>query len=237
MEIISMYYCFKFSDDSEEIFYLGIDKKNFELINNIPNTLPSWTKLSFHQCPHCSLDPETYPYCPLAANMVNIVKRFSKFLPYQEVHLDVITDERMISQDTTIQAAIGSLMGLVMAASGCPHTAYFKPMARFHLPLANAAETIYRSVSMYLMAQYLLYKEGKEVDLDLQGLAQIYENIHTVNTSIAERFLAASKKDSSIDAVVQLDIYAMTFLGIPEEPLEEIRYLFNPYFIESPSTH
>ena len=152
MDIISVYYCFKFPDDLEEIFHLAINAQTFELMNNIPETLPEWTRLTFHQCFHCPLDLETYPNCPLAANMVNIVKRFNKFLPYQEVHLDVITEERMISQDTTIQAAVGSLMGLVMATSGCPHTAYFKPMARFHLPLASSAETIYRSASMYLMA-------------------------------------------------------------------------------------
>ena len=43
-------------------------------------------------------------------------------------------------------------------------------MARFHLPLASSAETIYRSVSMYFMAQYFLAKEGKEPDLELEGI-------------------------------------------------------------------
>lgn len=229
MDIVSLYYHFKFKDDTEEVFELHIDKQKFELMNR-PANLPSWTVLSFHQCSHCPLDPEKSPHCPLAANMVNIVKRFDKFLPYEKVHLDVTTEERTISQDTTIQAAVGSLMGLVMASSGCPHTAYFKPMARFHLPLASPEETIFRSASMYLMAQYFLNKEGKEVDIELKGLAEIYENIHTVNATIAERFLAAKEKDSSIDAVVQLDIYAMTFLGIPEEPLEDIRPLFHAFF-------
>ncbi len=230
MEIVSIYYQFKFQDDSNEVFELHIDQRNFELINVAPANLPSWTALTFHQCPHCPLDPQNSPHCPLAANMVNIVKRFDKFLPYENVHLDVTTEERTISQDTTVQAAVGSLMGLVMATSGCPHTACFKPMARFHLPLASSAETIYRSASMYLMAQYFLHKEGKEVDIELRGLADIYEAIHIVNTTTAERFLAAREKDSSIDAVVQLDIYAMTFLGIPEEPLEEVRPLFHSFF-------
>jgi len=229
MEIISIYYHFTFKNDSKEIFELHIDKQNFELISAASATLPSWTALTFHQCPHCPLDPQNSPHCPLAASMVNIVKRFDTFLPYEKVHLGVITEDRTISKDTTIQAAVGSLMGVVMATSGCPHTAYFKPMARFHVPLASSAETIYRSASMYLMAQYFLCKEGKEVDLELKGLGEIYENIHTVNTTIAERFLAAREKDSSIDAVVQLDIYAMTFLGIPEEPLEEIRPLFHSF--------
>ncbi len=230
MNIMSIYYGFKFADDSEEVFHLQIDAQKFELINNIPDTLPSWAQLSFHQCPHCPLSPETHPNCPLAANLANLVPRFNRFLPYEKTHLDVITEERRISQDTTVQASVGSLMGLVMATSGCPYTAFFKPMARFHLPLASAEETIYRSVSMYLMAQYFLHKEGQDIDFGLRGLEQVYENIHTVNTSIAERFLAASEKDSSIDAVVQLDIYAMTFLGILDEPLEELRPLFEAFF-------
>lgn len=230
MEPISIYYCFKFDDETEEIFQFHVDPQTYELVENAPEKSPSWIKLDFHQCPHCPLNPETHPYCPLAATLLNFVKRFNALLPYQQVHLDVITDERMFSQDTTVQAAVGSMMGLVMPISGCPHTSYFKPMARFHLPLASTAETIYRSASMYLMAQHFLYKEGKTPDLDLQGLAEIYENIHTVNATIAERLLAASHKDSSVDAVVQLDVYAMTFLGIPEEPLEEIRPLFVPYF-------
>ncbi len=235
MEPLSIYYHFEFPDETEETFHLEIDPETFELTNMIPETLPSWTKLTFHQCPHCPLDIATHPYCPLAASQIELIKSLAYFLPYQEVHLDVLIEKRRFSQDTTIQAALGSLMGLIMPASGCPITAYFKPMARFHLPLASSAETIYRSVSMYFMAQYFLAKEGKTPDLDLQGMAKIYEAVHLMNTSIAERFLAASKKDSTVDAVVQLDIYAMTFLGILEQPLEEIQHLFHAYF-ERPLT-
>ena len=57
-----------------------------------------------------------------------------------------------------------------MATSGCPHMDFFKPMARFHLPLANAEETVYRATSMYLLAQYFLQREGKEADMELEGL-------------------------------------------------------------------
>ena len=237
MDSITFTYMFTFPDGLKEEFVLKIDPQNFELIDNIPSDLPAWTKLTYHQCPHCPLDETKHPHCPLAANLLPIVKRLSNFLPYQKVHLDVRTNERTISQDTTIQAAVGSLMGLVMPTSGCPHTAYFKPMARFHLPLAGSAETIYRSVSMYIMAQFFLHEKNQQllqddledVDFAMSGLAQIYENIHMVNTALAERFLAASKKDSSVDAIVQLDIYAMTFLGILDEPLDELRPLFSAY--------
>lgn len=231
MDTFSIEYCFTFPDNKEETVHLEVDTTTFELVNNIPSQLPYWTSLDFHQCSHCPLDKQVHLRCPLASNMVNIVKRLTAFLPYQKLHLDVITKERAFSHDTTLQAAVGSLMGFVMPTSGCPYTAYFKPMARFHVPLASSAETIYRSVSMYVMAQYFLYNdEQKPIDTELKGLAKIYEDLHEVNTTMAERFLAASKQDSSVDAIVQLDIYAMTFLGIPEDPLNELKHLFEAFF-------
>ncbi len=232
MKTQSISYYLTFPDQSQTMFLLEIDLATMELINHLPDSLPDWTRLTFHQCPHCPLDSVRHPYCPLAANQVNIIKQIGPFLPYHKVHLEVVTAERKMTQETSLQAAFGSLMGLVMPLSGCPHAAYFKPMARFHVPLANASETMYRSVSMYFMAQYFLHKDGKSVDLNLTGLSRIYENIHTVNASIAERFIAASAQDSSVDALVQLDIYAMTFLGILEEPLQELRPLFSAYFDE-----
>ena len=34
--------------------------------------------------------------------------------------------------------------GLIMATAGCPWTDRLRPMARFHLPFATEAETVYR---------------------------------------------------------------------------------------------
>ncbi|KKK91872.1 hypothetical protein LCGC14_2708580, partial [marine sediment metagenome] len=50
---------------------------------------------------------------------------------------------------------------------------------------------------------------------------------------IAERLRSAAQTDSSINAIISLDVftYALTF-GI-EDKLEEIRHLFTPYFSDS----
>lgn len=232
MEIISIRYCFKFGDGpdaGEEVFDLQLDAKNLELQDNIPKVLPDWAKLDFCQCSNCSLDLQEHPYCPMAANLVNIVKRFDSLISYNEIHLVVTTKERTISQFTTIQRGVGSLMGLVIATCGCPLSVYFKPMARFHLPLANNQETIYRAASMYLLAQYFLRKRGKPVDWNLKGLEDIYNNIQVVNYTIAERLRAATKTDSVLNALVELDIYAQTLSLVIEDSLEDIRFLFDSY--------
>jgi len=233
METIAIRYCFRFEDDTQEIFNLELDAYNLEIVGNAPAILPQWTNLDFHQCPHCPLSTNTHPNCPLCVNLANVVRRFDSVLSYDQVHLDVITEERCVSQQTTAQRGISSMLGLVIATCGCPHTVYFKPMARFHLPLSTEEETIYRAASMYMLAQYFLEKKGKTVDIELQGLRQIYINIHLVNSTIVSRLRVASKTDSSINSIIMLDMFAKAMPYVIEEHLDEIRYLFAPYLLSA----
>ena len=226
MENVVIQYRFTLPDGSQEFFDLQIDAQNLELVGNIPEVLPSWTSLDFNQCPHCPLIVDTHPYCPFAANLVNIVRPFSLLLSYERVHVDVETEVRSISQDATAEEGIGSLMGLVSATSGCPHTAIFKPMARFHLPFSGQAETIFRVASMFLLGQYFRKKEGMDVDLELKGLRKAYDDVQVVNVSVAARLRSATEKDSMLNAIVLLDMYAKTLSHAIDQSLEEIRYLF-----------
>ncbi len=229
MQTLTIKYIFTLSDNSKQVFNLRLDSQNLYLIENTPEILPPWTKLGFHQCPNCPLTTNTHLYCPMATNLVYIVKRLECLISYDEIHVDVITEERVISQDTTAQRGICSLMGLISATCGCPHTAFFRPMARFHLPFATEEETIYRSTSMYLLAQYFLKKDDQTVDLEFKKLSKIYNNIQIVNTAIAERLRAATETDSAVNAVILLDMYAQTLPCVIEESLDEIRYLFSPF--------
>jgi hypothetical protein len=228
MKVITIRYCFTFSDRSQEIIDLRLNERTLELIGDLPEDLPSWTALGLHQCPNCPLSPETDPRCPLAVHLVNTVNRFQGRLSFNEIHLSVITAERIFSQLTSLHNALSSLMGLISATCGCPVTAPLRPMARFHLPLASGEETIYRATSMYLLAQYFLKKSGHCADLELAGLMRIYENIHLVNLSFARRLKDASQTDSALDAMVMLDTLARALPDQIEDSLESIRYLFNP---------
>lgn len=229
MKTLSIQYKFTFPDHTHEIFDLKFDAKNLILMSNMPEVLPSWTDLEFYQCPNCIINADLFTYCPLSANLVNIVRRFKGLLSFDLVTIDVSTNERTVSQDTTVQRSISSLMGLIIATSGCPHTAFFRPMARFHLPLSSKEETIYRATSMYLLSQYFLHKDKHKVDLELEGLKKIYENAQIVNTSIAERLRAASDTDSSVNAITLLDIYAQSLPFAISDSLEDIRHLFTPF--------
>lgn len=127
------------------------------------------------------------------------------------------------------------MMGLVIAACGCPHTAFFKAMGRFHLPLASNEETIFRATSMYLLAQYFLKRAGHSADLELEGLTKIYHNIQLVNVAIAKRLRATSMSDSSINAIVILDNFAKNLPYAIEKSLKDLRHLFLPFLEQAES--
>lgn len=232
MEAVHFRYIFRFPDDRQEIFDLHLDAKTLDLLEDTPDELPPWTNLDFHQCPNCQLTIQTHPNCPVAVHLVKLIAACKNVLSYDVLHVDIIMPERIVSKGTPAQKGVSSLMGLIMATSGCPHTSFFKPMARFHLPLASADETIYRATSMYLLAQYFLRKQGQETDLELEGLAKIYHNIQLINKALAERLRAITDKDSAINALILLDIFAQTLPYAIEDSLEEVRYLFTPYLIQ-----
>ncbi|MFC1854058.1 DUF6901 family protein [candidate division CSSED10-310 bacterium] len=221
-------YNFKLND-LHEIFDIELDEENLNFLGADHDAPPSWTRLDYNQCPNCPLTLETHPYCPLAVNLINLVTRFERLISYDEIELTVVTEERIIMQTTTAQRGISSLMGLLIATSGCPHTFFFKPMARFHLPFASIEETVTRTTSMYLLAQYFINNEGGEPDLELKGLLEIYQNIQTVNQHIAHRLREVTEKDSVVNAIILLDTYAQYLPDLIERSLKRFRFLFKPF--------
>ncbi|MCK4835925.1 MAG: hypothetical protein KAT17_04775 [Candidatus Aminicenantes bacterium] len=229
MNELTVQYRFKLENQPDEIFNLKIDPRTLSLQDNKPESLPEWARLEFYQCPNCPLISSRFPYCPLASNLVNIVSRFNRFLSYDRIEVEIVSQERIISNFTTAQRGLRSLMGLIIAVSDCPHTVFFKPMARFHLPFSDEIETIYRATSMYLLAQYFIKKSKGKPDFKLKGLTRIYHNLHLVNTSIAHRLRKASQTDSTVNAIVLLDIFTKALPKAIEESLKEIQYLFTPF--------
>jgi hypothetical protein len=120
-------------------------------------------------------------------------------------------------------------MGLLIPASGCPDTAFLRPMARFHLPFSSPEETFYRAASMYRLAQHVRRGEGLEEDPMFAGLSEAYARLNTVNRHIALRLRAAASRDSARSAVALLDVFAQLLPMQLDEPLDELRPLFAAY--------
>jgi hypothetical protein len=232
-ETLCFLYRLDFSKGKPIEFPIVIDKQTCTLLPERDMIAPSWAALEFQQCVNCPLHKETHPYCPIAANLVPLLALCSDVASFQSVRLEVLTAERTISGETTMQRALSSMLGLIMATSACPHTEYLKPMARFHLPLASQDETVYRTTSMYLLAQFFRRKDGLDFSMELDQLKAIYQNLQIINRAMAKRLREAVTDDATVNAVILLDMLSQVVNWSIEDGLEEIRYLFKSYGVKS----
>jgi len=215
---------FKSGDIFEHSIVLNEDTIEHDNSSDPP---PDWCKLEYQQCPNCPLNKEDSPYCPLARSLVPLTK-LDNAVSYEEVHAEVNMIDKLITTDTTLQQAISSMAGLLIATSGCPISSFFKPMAWYHHPFATQEDTIFRATSVYLLKQYFLAQNGEEYDKGFDGLSKIYDEMHIVNRSIARRISLTFESDSAANAIVLLDLFTKMLPIAIEDSLDDIKHIFIP---------
>ena len=230
MDTLSFEYRFSRDESARQTYRLELDARTLEALAPAhEDSPPEWARLAFHQCPGCPLSAAEVTWCPLARRLADLQPLFEDVISWQEMDVEVTTPERTMVARTTAQRALGSLMGLLMPVSGCPHTRYFRPMARFHLPFASEDETIFRACGMYLLAQYFLDEDDADAGSGLDGLETIYEQLQEVNRHIARRLREGTSGDSMVNAVVLLDMLARALPWAIQDRVEELRPLFSAY--------
>lgn len=232
MEINKVQYKLVFTDESEKVLELHLRTDNLTSVAWAPTKPPEWAALDNHKCSHCPLNSDKHAYCPAALNLAKLVDECNDMDLLDTVKLVVKTSDRVVVVSATVQKALGSFIGLLMASSGCPPTSYFRPVARFHLPLANEAETIFRAVSTYAAAQLLLREQGKEAASDLSGLFDIYASLEIVNTGISARLKTAGKDGAVARSLMEWDVFSGMFPMRAEEVMDKMRPLFSAYLSE-----
>ncbi len=219
-------YKFYFSDKRTKLFEILLDPDTITLVLPKKTVTPGWTKLLYHQCTCCTLDPCQHPYCPIAVNIAEVVREFEFIVSSDSCIVRCMTPERTYEKNTLVQDGLFSILGIIMATSNCPIMNFFKPMARFHLPFSTIQETIFRSTSIYLFRQYFEYKKGKAPDLELKQLDQHYKKVQAINHGILDRIGNVSQKDSDKNAIVILNVLAQMLSMEIDEELNSFEYLF-----------
>jgi hypothetical protein len=225
-DYFKMIYVYTFVNGVKIQFNLLLTEETLSFVPEKVQHLPEWTLLGYHQCTICPLDIQKHKQCPVAANLFGIVEKFKNFVSHDQVNVACIVEERTYMKNTTVQMGLSPLLGIVMTTSGCPILEQLKPMVRFHLPFASLEETIFRMVSMYLVAQYIRKQAGKTAEWTLDGLTRIYTQVGQVNKDFVERMLGAAKNDVNVNALVNLDVFAKMVPLTADSMLKKI----TPYF-------
>lgn len=195
--------------------------ETFLLVNEKPAIPAPWTALDYAQCSHCPL--VFAGSCPFAESISIMLSHFGSSISFENSVVEVVTKQRTYVAHGALQNGIASMVGLLGATSGCPHLAFFRPMAHFHLPFASEQETLFRAISTHLLEQHM---RGETADLEF--LRQRYEAAALVNIGMATRLRAAFSGDAVVNGLIILDTFAQAAPYVIRDRLEELRYIFSP---------
>lgn len=201
-------YTFIFNNGQSKHFDLQFDSTSFLLASEaIQPRLHPWMDLQYHQCPDCTLSAEQYAQCPIAVNLGGIVEPFENQLAIASVTTEVSIRDRKVTKECDLQEGLSSLMGLVMATSGCPILDNLRPMAYMHQPFSGSDETLFRAATVFLMAQYIKQKNGQKPTYDLKELTLLFNKINNLNEAFSARLDDHFQHDN-------INSNALTLLGM-----------------------
>lgn len=225
MKSITFKYRFSFPNNDEKKFTIKLDPDT--LLYKSQNTIhASWAKLTYNQCECCPLSYDNNPNCPIASNLSELVMTFKNTISYESCLVSCKTQERVVSKDTTVQDGLSSIMGIIMATSGCPIMEILKPMARFHLPFATIDEAMFRTVSVYLLRQYFTFLENGSGDFKLENIKSYYNKIEKVNHGILQRIKHATELDADNNAIITLNCLAQILHLELDDDLRSLQHIF-----------
>jgi hypothetical protein len=163
---------------------------------------PGWARLEHRQCACCPLKTSDCKYCPVATRMHGLLEAFSENESTERVQVTVETSERNYSNECDLQVGINSLMGLMMATSGCPVLKELGAMASFHIPFCSTRQTLHRTLGSYLTKQYFVQLQGGEPDWELKHLKELYGVLEGLNQDFSKRIQDSSRSDAVSNAVI-----------------------------------
>jgi len=231
--MISIRYSIRFDSGVERCFTVELDYDTLDIIVPERGEPAEWARLEHEKCPNCSLDPEAHSHCPVAVNLADLIDFFKESKSHEEVDVWIETAERNYSKRVPLQTVASSLMGIYMVTSGCPVLSKMRPMVQTHLPFQNWEEVCYRMVSMYLMAQYFLMKNGKEPDWKLEKLMDFFHEVYKVNNAFFQRLdsIKFEDGDASLNAVSILNASVnLTEMSIESDDMKHWEDLFMRYW-------
>jgi hypothetical protein len=221
-------YKFQFDNGDEKHFDVLLDAQTLQVLHSPSVNIPEWTKLNYQQCENCPLK-EDVEYCPVAVNIAHLIDEFKFSTSYDKTWVVVETPERTYAQETSVQSGLSSILGIYMVASNCPILDYLRPMVRFHLPFATATETVFRAVSMYLVAQYFRLRKNLQPNWDLEKLTEIYKEVNKVNKGMWNRLSKASSFDANVNALIVLSTFGDAIRLSLKKDFEDLAPIYAKY--------
>jgi len=225
---MSIEYDFQISDDVQLSYVVDVDRVYDTKLDH--SHAPEWTRLEYQQCSNCPLSRDEYSHCPVAIDLQDVIGDFQKLPAFKKAMVTVKTPEREYRKQVGLEEGLRALMGVIMATSACPILGELKPMAKHHLPFTSIDEFVLRSVSLYLIQQYFVAKDGGEPDWELKGLVERNQKLQLLNQAFWQRVHVASEGDSNLKALLSFFTMSSSVSFSLEAQLQKVKPWFTKEF-------
>ncbi len=223
---------YQLESSNGKLLSYGIDIHRDTLVSRCSSAeaAPDWARMDHVRCHNCTLPDEEF--CPIAARLAPAIQRFSPMVSHDRVIATVITPERSYVKEVDAQEAIRSLLGLIMATSGCPSMKPFRYMARYHLPFASLEETIGRIVSTCLLAQLFTHPQTDadtptQLPFTIREVENLYQTMQQLNENMSKRLRDSTKAESAVNAIIILSAYSALIPMVLDKEMRKLHRLFS----------
>jgi hypothetical protein len=188
-------------DGTEVDFDNRLDERG--LLEVLPDCGPDWTRLNGKRCTGCT---GRHQSCQAALAIAPVVAAFKTMDSLEWVDVRVIMDNYTAEVVCDVSKVVSCIMGLRMAASGCPKIAPFRAMALYHQPFSSLEETVIRAAGFTLLGRWAHGTLG--TNDPFSPLIDAWERLEEVNLRIAQAMRDHGSTDAALNGLVNLDMFA-----------------------------
>ena len=145
----------------------------------------------------------------------------SSCISYEKVELSRIADEGTVTIKTDMQKALFSIIGEKAISSGCSILNSRQWTLDYYSLLSTPENLFYRSISTYLVRQFLV--SPGNCDPDLKGHLNYLDEIITIFGNLLERIRGESSRDANNNALVRMVMSAKLLIIQRDEWLEALK--------------
>lgn len=188
-------------DGSQVEFDNRLDENG--LLEGLPERGPVWTRLHGTRCAGCNARHRT---CRGALAIAPVVAAFKTMDSLEHVAVSVVMTNYTAEVICPVSKVVSSIMGLRMAASGCPKIAPFRAMALYHQPFSSLEDTVIRAAGFMLLGRWA---HGTLATSDpFAPLIDAWDSLEEVNLRIAQALQDHGSTDAALNGLVNLDMFA-----------------------------
>lgn len=182
-------------------FVIRLDEHG--LLEWAPEPDPAWIRFGIDRCRGCESGDGI---CRAARAIVPVVRAFIDCDSLQEVRASAELPNYTATVTCTLPTVVASIMGLTMAASGCPATAPFRAMAIYHQPFATLEETAIRAAGFALLGRWAHGTLAAAEPFAL--LIEAWSRLEEMNMRIGRALQAYCETDATLNGLANLDMFA-----------------------------